>query len=51
MLLPSTHGRSPGFLLAPFYWLTGVGTTYRCTSYHLLGTLLLHPPSVGVVRF
>ncbi|CAN1317582.1 hypothetical protein LINPERPRIM_LOCUS30482 [Linum perenne] len=31
--------------------MTGVGTTYRCISYHLLGTRLLHPPSAGVVQF
>ncbi|CAN1823098.1 Serine/threonine-protein phosphatase 7 long form homolog [Linum perenne] len=37
--LPSTHGRSLRFLWAPHYWLNGMGTTYRCTSYHLLGTL------------
>ncbi|CAN1127325.1 hypothetical protein LINPERHAP2_LOCUS3980 [Linum perenne] len=31
-----------------FYWLTGVEITYRCTSYHLLGTRWLHPPTAGV---
>ncbi|CAN1160046.1 hypothetical protein LINPERPRIM_LOCUS21937 [Linum perenne] len=34
-LLPTMHERSHGFFSVEFYWLTGVETTYRCTSYRL----------------
>ncbi|CAN1128193.1 hypothetical protein LINPERPRIM_LOCUS30036 [Linum perenne] len=50
-LLPTTHGPSHGFFSVEFYWLTGVETTYRCTSYHLLRTRGLQAPTAGVVRF